>query len=324
MKRLIFTPLFLIFIYSITCQAAQWRVNNTPGIDADFISFKEAHDAANPGDTLMFEGSNALYGDQDTLFKKLVIIGPGYFLDENVLENDNILPAQLGILYVDSAGRGSVIIGMSIVGGFDALIVDASDLIIERNYINNTIAFCYEKPVQNVIVSKNYLADIDTRWSSLTSFATGLIIANNIATGTISFNNSTTATITNNVVGSHINASNSVIKNNISGYLNARDGSVYQFNIVNHDAPAGTGNVGNVVWDDLFITEEAGTDGAYVLSETSVAKGAGESTVDCGPFGGNDPYILSGLPPLPFITNVEIPAAAIESLLIKINARSQK
>lgn len=74
MKRLIFTPLFLILIYSFTCQAAQWRINNTPGIDADFTSFKEAHDAAAAGDTLMFEGSNALYGDQDTSSVKLSLI----------------------------------------------------------------------------------------------------------------------------------------------------------------------------------------------------------------------------------------------------------
>ncbi|MFB6343836.1 hypothetical protein ACE1ET_19085 [Saccharicrinis sp. FJH62] len=324
MKRLFFTSLILFLLFSFNSNATKWRVNNTVGIDADFTSFKEAHDAATPGDTLMFEGSNLAYGDKDTLYKKLVIIGPGYFLGENEIGNDNILPAELGVLYVDSAGRGSVIIGMSIVGGFDALQVDASDLIIERNHINGTIAFCYEKAVQNCIVSKNYLASIDTRWSSETLFATGLIITNNIATGSIGFNAKTTATITNNLAGNDILAVNSVIKNNISGYLNVRDGSTYQFNVVSHDAPAGTGNVGNVVWDDLFVTGDTSTDGRYVLSENSVAKEAGEGSVDCGPFGGDDQYILSGLPPMPFIYNVEIPSTATGSMVVKINARSQK
>lgn len=313
-----------MLILSIPVNAAKWRINNTAGINADFTTFKAAHDAAAPGDTLMFEGSNLAYGEEDTLSKKLVIMGPGYFLGENEIGNDNILPAELGVLYVDSAGRGSAIIGMSILGGFDALRVDASDLIIERNHINNTIAFCNEKPVQNVIVSKNYLSNIDTRWGSETLFATGLIITNNIAIGSIGFNSKTTATITNNLTGGDIVALNSVIKNNISGYLSEREGSTYQYNIVSHEAPAGIENSGNVVWDDLFVTEETSKDGAYVLSESSVAKGAGESDVDCGPFGGNDPYILSGLPPVPFIYNVEIPAAATESLMILINARSQK
>ncbi|MFB6320202.1 hypothetical protein [Saccharicrinis sp. FJH54] len=324
MKRLFFTSFIFSFIFLTHSYGTKWRVNNTAGIDADFTTFKAAHDAASPGDTLMFEGSNLAYGDEDTLSKKLIIIGPGYFLGENEIGNDNILPAELGVLYIDSAGRGSVIMGMSILGGFDALRVDASDLIIERNRINGSVAFCYEKPVQNVVVSKNYLAEIDTRWSSETLFATGLIITNNIVTSVIGFNNKTTATITNNVSGGHINANNSVIKNNVSAYLVARDGSTYQYNVVVHDAPVGIGNIGNVAWDDIFVTAETSTDGEFVLSETSVAKEAGESSADCGAFGGDDPYILSGLPPMPFIYNVEIPATATGSLVVKINARSQK
>ncbi len=52
----------------------------------------------------------------------------------------------------------------------------------------------------------------------------------------------------------------------------------------------------------LFTTDEnATTDGQYMLSENSPAKGAGSNGSDIGPFGGPDPYRLSGLPNLPNI-----------------------
>lgn len=322
MKRRLIASLSLILLLSLNMHAAKWRVNNLPGINADFTSFKAAHDAASPGDTLMFEGSNDWYGQNDTLFKALVIIGPGYFLNENDITNDNILTAQLGILYIDSLAAGAKIMGMSVMGGFDCLIVDASNVIIERNRVKGTIAFCYEKPVQNVVVSKNYCHEIDTRWGS--PGANGTIVSNNIVTSGIAFNEVSTLTISHNSIGSDIWAINSIIKNNISGYLTPRDGSVYEYNIVFHGAPAGTGNVGNVNVAETFVADVTSPDGKYVLADASPAKTAGESKVDCGPFGGNDPYILSGFPPMPLIFNVEIPSAATESLLIKIEARSQK
>lgn len=324
MKKHLFTLITFLILSSFASHAAKWRVCNTPGIDADFTSFKLAHDAASAGDTLMFEGSNQLYGDRDTLQKPLVIVGPGYFLDENDTSNDYILPAELNYLHIAPNGKGSVIMGMTFAGSFDNLTVDADDLIIERNHIKGTIALCTDYSIKNLVISKNYVSDIDTRWGSTDKYATGVIISNNIVTGVVSFNQATTANITNNVVGGDIIAYHSIIKNNISGYLNLRDGTNYEYNLVSHGAPTGVGNVGNVTWNDLFVSEDSSTDGEYLLSESSVAKGAGEDNTDCGVFGGNDPYILSGYPPFPVIYNAIIPTTGTSDLLIKIEARSQK
>jgi hypothetical protein len=216
---------------------------------------------------------------------------------------------------------------MSIMGGFDALMVDASNLIIERNRINGTIAFCYHKAVANVVVSKNFVETLDNRWGDFNEiYSTGIIITNNIVTYDISFNGGATLTVTNNVVGNKILCYNSIVKNNIAYNINQFNdmGTLFEHNVVHGDPPSGTGNVGNLVWDDLFVTDESSTDGSYVLSESSAAKGAGEGNIDCGAFGGNDPYILSGYPPMPVIYNAEIPPTATESLLIKLEARSQK
>ncbi len=324
MRKQLFTLFSLLILSSVAAHATKWRVCNTPGIDAHFTSFKQAQDGASSGDTLMFEGSNQLYGDKDTLQKQLVIIGPGYFLNENDITNDNVLPATLNYLYIDESAAGSVIMGMTFMGGFDNLQVDADDITIERNYVKGRITLCYHKPIKNLVISKNYCIEIGTRWGNEDLNATGVLVTNNIVTTSISFNGKTTATIMNNVAGSNINAYHSTVKNNISGYLNSWEGTNYEYNLVDHDAPAGTGNVGNVDWDALFTDGEASTDGAYILSESSAAKGAGEGNVDCGAFGGNDPYILSGYPPFPVIFNAEIPPTGTYNLLIKIEARSQK
>ena len=321
MKRHFFTSLFLLLFLVGSINATKWRVNNTPGIDADFSSFKLAHDGASYGDTLMFEGSNNAYGVHDTLFKQLTIIGPGYFLSENDSTNDNIMAAKLGALYLDSLASESIIMGMWI----DALIIDASNIIVQRNRVNGAISLCHHKSVQKVILSKNYVGDISTRWGDFNRlFATSLVITNNIVTNNISLNGGSSATIINNVISNQLHCSNSIVKSNIIYSNNNYENTLYEYNLFVWNKPSGIGNVDVEVWEDLFLVGEDSHDGAYVLSENSLAKNAGEANVDCGVFGGTDPYILSGYPPLPVIFNVEIPATATESLLIKLEARSQK
>ena len=41
------------------------------------------------------------------------------------------------------------------------------------------------------------------------------------------------------------------------------------------------------------------TDGQYQLKAGSPAIGAGNGGVNCGAYGGPNPYVLSGLPPVP-------------------------
>ena len=81
MKKLTFLLLCLCYI---STYANCWRLNNNPAINADFRTFAEAHDAAAAGDTIYVEGNGneAHYGNIQ-ISKKLIIIGPGYFLNEN-------------------------------------------------------------------------------------------------------------------------------------------------------------------------------------------------------------------------------------------------
>ncbi len=85
----------------------------------------------------------------------------------------------------------------------------------------------------------------------------------------------------------------------------------------------GQNNLINVDMSTVFA-ETGSTDGKWQIKPGGPADGSGTNGTDMGIFGGNDPYVLSGIPPLPAIyefygTN----AGAINfPVQIKIKARN--
>jgi hypothetical protein len=335
MKHLVIT-IAVATSMAVNVQAKVWRVNNTPGVDADFTTYKQAHDGASEGDTLLFEGSptqygKTEYGSEDTLSKKLVIIGSGYFLDQNDTTNDNVNAAKMGNLYIDSMAAGSSIYSME----FGDITVDADSIMFSRNYVRGHVTLADNNSVKNIVITKNYVkSDIWTRWNIYGKIAVDIIISNNVVGttstgGDIKINDEgSSAMVFNNVCFGTIKVNNSTVKNNITSYLNENTGNSIEYNIVFHTAPAGTGNKGDVDYNAVFLsyTDDGtySTDGRLQLATVSPALGAGENEIDCGIFGGNDPYILSGYPPIPVISNIEMPATATDSITVKIKARYQK
>ena len=77
MKKLLFTLITLFFLFTFAEGQKSWRVNNIPGIDADFTSLSDAVGAAAAGDTIYMESSPNNYGG--AIFeKKLFVFGTGY------------------------------------------------------------------------------------------------------------------------------------------------------------------------------------------------------------------------------------------------------
>ena len=88
-----------------------------------------------------------------------------------------------------------------------------------------------------------------------------------------------------------------VTLNNCSLYNNI--GASTQFGTAN-------GNKSSVDLSTVFVCQGGGcstysSDGMYQLKSGSVAAGAGYGGTDCGMFGGNYPYVLSGVPSVPSI-----------------------
>src|SRR5215217_1034910 len=125
-------PLLCVWLslsLSVCSYAKIWRLNNNTGITADFTNIQAAHDGAGSGDTLHVEGSPTSYGSL-TWNKKLVIIGPGYFLDQNADLQAHILSAKLDGITFYSESAGSEVMGMEISG---SAAIHARNIVIKRN-----------------------------------------------------------------------------------------------------------------------------------------------------------------------------------------------
>jgi len=69
-----------------------------------------------------------------------------------------------------------------------------------------------------------------------------------------------------------------------------------------------------------FVFSNASTtvDGKWMLATDSPAKGAGVEGADVGAFGGNTPFILSGIPAAPVIMDMSTSGGGTNSIPLKV------
>ncbi len=149
------------FIICATQQASAkiWRVNNSSNFDATKSLFGEniGGSATNPifaqindamswdpvhdGDTLHVEGSSKIYNGA-TIIKKVVIIGPGYLLNENVKVSVAITSASFGSIAFNNGSDGSQLIGIKSIssGSFSYLYINVNNIVVKRCWIENQVA----------------------------------------------------------------------------------------------------------------------------------------------------------------------------------------
>jgi hypothetical protein len=341
MKRL--TTIFLMLCF-FSAGATSWRLNNNPAVDADFTTFQAAHDAASAGDTIYVEGNGneAHYGNI-TISKKLIIIGPGYFLNENDATYANPIFARFLSIYIQPSAAGTEIYGLYIYtadANTNQLRIRASNVVISRNFfhLHSYNSILLDANVEDVAIVQNYGYSVVVAWGVI---ATNILISNNYLEDRIQMNNLSNGIISNNVI--RHGASDvfySQIKNNIifaTGMSDAlsvnNTGNYIAYNLNSGNLVSGgnygPGNVGNVNMANVFVgypTQGSfSTDGKWQLKAGSPAIGAGEGGIDCGIFGGPLPYVLSGLPAIPRIYEAVVPTAGSTSsgLPVIIKAKSQ-
>jgi hypothetical protein len=327
----IFFGCFLLFV--TYCYGAIYHVNNNPGATGDFASIADAVYAANSGDTLYVYGSVTSYGNAG-IGKKLTIIGPGYFLDENPDTQAIPLSAKISYFTIVSSGSETMITGLEI--GY--LSIYANQVTIKRNYINNTSAY-YDAITLNANITDIYIYQnyICTQSSSLKCIemkanVTNVVVSNNfiehVWSTSYAVNLSTTASsiIYNNVIKGHVTLYYTDFYNNILRIGNFNDyTNVNYFNNIGHSdqfAPCGeNGNQCNISMSAVF-KNSGSKDGKWELAVSSPAIGAGATGEDCGMFGGAMPYKLSGIPSeLPVIYYFHAPGAGF-TIPVEIKAKS--
>lgn len=288
---------------------SNWYVDNRPGTIADFRSLSQAVYATKAGDTLYISGSNETY-EGVLVDGARVLIGPGYFLDENPNKQFNTQAATVDFIDLTVTAGGAKVYGISarllrlnnqsssapdtlknitIIGNklqrFS--LGDKNDGIdIERNFIGR-FEFT-STPVQNVFrsydninASNNIIDTVATFFDVINSARNGL---NNVV-----FNFNNIRMISDSI--NDVNFSNSIIGDQGNGT------NTFTSNIA-FDAGLFTNNSGSLNIDNDFVPVDAG-----------LAQGA---------FAGESPYQLSGLPPVPSIYDIVIG----DRLSAKVNVQS--
>lgn len=324
MKNNLFLRTMLFAVIALTLMtnivnATVWRVNSRAGIDADFSSITDAQNATEvlAGDTLYLEASSGSHGNI-TLSKSLVIIGPGIFVTENPETQADVNTAVIGSLTFSDGSQGSIVKGCKILN----ITISASDIILQGNYINNTSSYYtyavrLEENISNIIIRNNYIRQTYTTYSSeaIRGIETGInnvIIQNNFIeiTSTTSSRyalrllSGFSGIIENNVLYGAVTIYNSEFHNNILRYGNFYSENTSFTHNIGNSTQFGTANNNqqSINMSGVFVGSEGNsTDGQWQLAVGSPAIGAGIDGTDIGMFGGDTPYVLSGMPNIPSI-----------------------
>lgn len=338
-----------------------WRLNNNgnntlPLIVADFPSsttLQQAHDNASvaSGDTIHLEQSPTTYG-ACTFTKRLVVIGAGYFLNDNpktqVLKDYASTVGALTI--VNSAAAGSVITGLSSASTWT---VAANNVTITRNYfVSQGSIQLYigsgATSADGINVHQNFFGGSVNSWAIYyggSGSVTNISIIGNFIGGNygIAFNTTYTGIVKNNTIltsNNPLSLYNCYVVNNMTrtpnNVPNTFNNCTVEYNMGHHNnqfvAPAGTGNTfgpGNFTqaysnaasWG--FVAGSS-SDGYYQLQTTAPGKTAGKNGEELGAFGSSIPYKLSGIATVPNIYAMSIApiSPGASSISVTVSAKS--
>lgn len=324
--------LLLAMSFSAGASAKIWRVNNNAGVVADFTAFNTAVAAAAAGDTIHLEPSAVSYTTASiTLTKRVIVIGPGYFLDPaSTTEPFNAglqaatKDARLDFFRIGAGADGSKFMGVVIQGSIYSN--GAGNISFEKVYFSAGLYF--ENGTNDGYSFRKCIFNNSASLSAAgTAVITNLVAENNIfigggyitlanlsGSGNLFRNNSIiggnafvlpNTYIANNIfgVGSQCTFTNSTIKNNL-------------FQITQTLPGTATGNNIGVNMGNVYVSGTATTslDARAALKAGSPAIGAGLTvgtviSPDCGAYGATDPYRLSGIPNTPSIYALTVPVS---------------
>jgi len=350
--------LSLIFIgFTLISHASVWRLNNDPGVDADFKgTLQEAIDAISSGDTIYVEQSHLSYGGA-IISKKVILIGGGYWLEENDSTSAYKENSIAESLTFNPGSEGSTVMSMFLHQrygynhSFSLITVNADNITIRRNYIYGE---CYSwgggEKIQikttgqrsGILVEQNWINAIASQHAFfIEGTAADIVIRNNFihcmestdssmyaieqVSGSVDF------VVKNNVIWGSIKTYNAFFINNILLYGTYLNGSGLTANNMGDTTQFTTSNNNqqNVDMSTVFVDHDKYIDNGYILAEGSPAIIAGFNGGDCGAFSNDfegNPYVLSGLPNIPAIFELTaeplIFPSSTEMLEINLKAKS--
>lgn len=247
---------------------------------------------------------------------------------ENNFRYENVFSSRISELKINVGAANSEIRSIEIDG---ATYINADGIIFERNYLKANgliIDKCKNSIFQKNFITKTY----NTMVLNITTHAQNIIVVNNFfeSNGLQTFASGTgSCSFINNIfIGNVLFFGGGIFLNNIiNGGLYLAQVNIDARGNICSDASLSTypGNLSNINFSILFKNNNS-PDGKWQLADGSIAKGAGVNGVDCGMFGGDEKYVLSGIPPIPTIYEAIVPSTATnkDGLPVQLKAKTNK
>jgi hypothetical protein len=357
MKKTNLLPAFVaittILLNSLPCNATVWRVNNNPnytqGCNHCFNDLQTAVNGPNvsAGDTIHLEASQVEY-NAATITKPLVILGTGYYLNNNLGLQKNLTSASIKTVIFETGSNGSVIKGVKLnwSGSTAQIKIKVSNIQIESCWVEGNINFeagTTYPVIQNVTIRKCIVNNRINNSNNGTPI-NNLLISNCYIGNSIFLSDAlspTSGVIVNNIiqvdgsVASRINFSNSINEfyNNIiinsSSTLNPIEQNNNSAGNIHDNLFTGAfptwlvgGNNFSLAPSTIFVSTGS-PDSILNVNPFSICPqcytGAPTGTETMGIFGGADPYKLSGIPNIPAIYQLQSPLNVIQGTPVNVN-----
>ena len=280
------------FLFTIGAYANILRVNNVDS-SAPYASIAAAVTAAVDGDTIMVEGSTVDY-DETTINKRLVILGPGYWLRENGITTESAQSANIN--GITTTEGGTVIMGIHVWGGFR---VEGAKTVITRCRLDEGVSIA--KGINNCVIHQCFIGgDVGSGYDhsyyhQITNNIFGAMNCKGIGDSYIAYNTSYT-----HWGESFWNSGNCKIEKNIfyTNDINVGDGNTIQDNYIAGDA-----------YQDIQTDKD--------VRDTKLPSAAD----GFGAFAGNNPYVISGIPAGPMIEELTIPTSVEEGGTMEVTIK---
>lgn len=245
MKKISILSILAIML-AVNVNAKVWRVSNRVinglTVDADFTTLQAGIDGANPGDTLYLMGSPSSYGS-GSINKKLTIIGPGYWLNENDTTQAVKENATISQLTFHTGCEGSKVSGVYFQNstnaeGFKIITINTDSITIEKcrlvqsKYIGTgklQYGIFINDTVYNIVIQQNWIHIQNTG------------------------NHSTSSGILHGIYFNGIPKSSVVRNNFLRSYRSYNHGSYYSCYMAVEDTAIDLNFYNNIIWGNTVM-----------------------------------------------------------------------
>ena len=327
MKHLAFTFLIAVCAVAMQAQTAHYvSLYPTPGPNR-YTTVQAAVDASSAGDTVYVEGGS--YDEPINVEINLVVIGVGWNqIGADSTVTTNLRPSNLvgGVAIRNESHvelRGLTLGGVAILDSTSVTIIGCH--ITGQIYsVTSNVIF-----VLGSVLTMPNLRPIIVRSNPEYFHLESSVVLGGTQYGSLECESASSAVIRNCFIKESVLVNNTIVQNCILGDNwdphtgSGNAGANCLFVGVPYQQSWGIPNSsGGYTSSELFESAGSSTWGKYYkLKSNSPAIGAGTGGTDCGIFGGSVPFVLGGIPNVPWIHQLNLNAAGSQGGGVDVNVK---